>query len=157
MKIQSIALLAAAGITLASFSAFAGHGMDCPEHKMPFPKELIDTDKNGTISADEMKKFHAIEFKKADTNNDGSIDAAEFNTKHQKDMQRRHEAMFKGLDSNGDGKLTAEEMNKKHQSHMATCDMDKNGDLSDQEIKTCQPMKHGKMHGMKGGAEPAAE
>lgn len=58
-----------------------------------------------------MEKKHGDHFKKADTNNDGSISKEEFMT--------RHEKKFVEIDANHDGKISNDEMKARHEAMKA--------------------------------------
>ncbi|GAB3670707.1 EF-hand domain-containing protein [Salinisphaera aquimarina] len=70
---------------------------------------MLDSDDNGSLSADELKQMRAkmaqMRFDKADTNGDGSIDQDEFMAQ----ANKRAEAMFKHMDKNDDGSLDSDE------------------------------------------------
>lgn len=159
MKKSVLLLVASLYGTVAAGSALAMNHGDCPAGKgwMP-PVEEMDTDKNGAVSAAEMKAFHKKHFDEADTNKDGSLDTKEFQVMHEKKMAKRHEAKFKRMDTDGNGKLSQDELSKKKDMGMKQCDKDANGDLSKAELDACHPGMPGmqKQHGMNmGGAHPA--
>ena len=123
-----IALAAAVAATV-SMSAFAGDhggrgdalkkadangdGMISREEAKANPRlakhfDDIDTNRDGQLSADEMKAFHAQRaaehFKKLDTNGDGLISKAEAAT------APRLAEHFDQLDANKDGQLSKDEL-----------------------------------------------
>lgn len=146
---KPLAVFAATGIALASLTAFADSHKHCPGHmnKM-MSMEMMDQNKDGELSTEEMKQFHANHFKSADANKDGTVDLSEFQIMHEKEAKRREETKFKSMDTNADGKLSVEEMNKRHTEMMTRCDANKDGKISQEEMKTCHPMPS-KMHGRK--------
>ena len=139
MKI--VVLLAALGLGSAAFLTFAGapggHGGPMGERlkaadtngdglisraeaaALPMIAkhfDEIDANRDGQISADELRAFHekrrAEHWKKIDTNGDGKISRPEA----QANAPRLAEH-FDQLDANGDGFLTPEELKAAHARH----------------------------------------
>lgn len=134
----SFATVLSTGLTMGLANA-SGPG-ECPRMKGGMPIEEIDTDKNGTLSAAEIKAYQKKHFDEADLNHDGSLDPNEFKQMHEKEMARREELMFKHMDANGDGKVSADELDKMRGMHLQACDKDKNGDISKDEMANCHTM-----------------
>src|SRR5689334_22213720 len=101
MTSKPITFFAVISLALASLTAFADSDKHCPGGHMMMSMEMMDLDKNGEISADEMKQFHASHFKDADANQDGAIDLSEFQNMREKEMRQHAEAHFKAMDTNG--------------------------------------------------------
>ena len=84
-----------------------------------------DLDKNGTTTCDEWKQYAAGEFRAADANGDGTLEASEWAVMANSD--RLFETADLGYyDSNGDGKVTAEELTGKPNAAFRM--LDKNND-----------------------------
>lgn len=75
-----------------------------------FKAKKLDSNKDGSISMDEMLAGNMNRFSTLDADNDGMLSADEFNV--------RLMAMFTKFDANGDGLLTNDEMPKRrHKGH----------------------------------------
>ena len=76
--------------------------------------DLIDADKDGKATKDELAAWRAGIFASVDANGDGTIDAAELQAYQAKRAETRKaaaaEAALNRLDRNGDGKVTAEDL-----------------------------------------------
>ena len=94
-----------------------------------------DLDKNGSVSCDEWVQYVTTEFRAADANGDGLLDADE----HQKMVKsdRLFEvANIAYYDTNGDGRLSVEEMTGKQ--NIAFKLLDRNGDCQIDRTETVQ-------------------
>jgi Ca2+-binding EF-hand superfamily protein len=84
-----------------------------------------DLDKNGSVSCDEWVRYITTEFRQADGNGDGALDAEEWQKLVSSDRLFQV-ADIKYYDSNGDGRVTLEEMTGKQ--NLAFKLLDRNGD-----------------------------
>lgn len=150
MKRLSVAIIASFA-TLLTTAAIAMPEGECPSKRPPMPTAEIDTDKDGALSADEIKNFHQKRLNEADVNHDGGLDANEFKTMHDQKTIRMHESMFKHMDGDGNGLLSADELGKRYENKLKTCDTDQDGDLSKSELDNCHPKMHRGMHQQPGG------
>ncbi len=109
----------------------------------PTDKEfaMMDSNKDGKVSAAEHAAGAKAMFEKMDSDKDGKVTAAEMAAAHQgvtghqagkSDMSA--DDKIKTVDSNGDGILTAEEHGAASESMFAKMDTDKDGFLSKKEM-----------------------
>jgi hypothetical protein len=131
---------------------------ELPEHMQQFMGKA-DTNGDGTLSVDELKagqeKMRAEHLAKVDTNGDGTVSPEERKAAFEKFAQAR----FAKLDKNGDGALTKDELGDKRWQHLSVADADKNGSVTEAEIRQAVasgvlkfPGRHGRGHGH-GGAD----
>ena len=136
---------------------------ELPEHMQKFMGKA-DTNGDGVISIDELKagedKMRAAYLAKADTNGDGTVSPEE----RKAAFEKFAEARFAKLDKNGDGALTKDEVGDKRWEHLSVADADKNGSVTEAEIRQAVasgvlkfPHRgHGGHHGQGAGAPPPA-
>lgn len=113
-KVLITALVTGFAMTSGVGAAFAGshegHGPGGHKNKM---LEMLDTNKDGSISKAEFEAKRSNEFSAADANNDGTVTPAELTAFHEKKMEERkaerQKRMFDRLDTNKDGKVSKEE------------------------------------------------
>ncbi|HEY1533568.1 MAG TPA: hypothetical protein VGF76_06105 [Polyangiaceae bacterium] len=107
---------------------------ELPEHMQKFMAKA-DTNNDGVLSIDELKageaKMKAEHMAKVDTNHDGTISPEERKAAFEKFAQER----FAKLDKNGDGALTKDEVGDKRWEHLSVADADKNGSVTQAEIR----------------------
>jgi len=107
---------------------------ELPEHMQKFMAKA-DTNNDGVLSVDELKagedKMKAEHMAKVDTNHDGTISPEERKAAFEKFAQER----FAKLDKNGDGALTKDEVGDKRWEHLSVADADKNGSVTQSEIR----------------------
>ena len=107
---------------------------ELPEHMQKFMGKA-DTNGDGILSVDELKageeKMRAEHLAKVDTNGDGTISPEERKAAFEKFAQAR----FAKLDKNGDGALTKDEVGDKRWQHLSVADADKNGSVTEAEIR----------------------
>lgn len=104
---------------------------------------MMDTNKDGKISAAEHTAGARSMFEKMDADKDGKVTAAEMASGHKavtghaaKKSDMSAADKIKVVDSDGDGILTADEHAKASASMFAKMDTDKDGFLSRQEMAT---------------------
>lgn len=102
---------------------------------------MMDTDKDGKVSAAEYAAGAKAMFEKMDANKDGKVTAEEMTASHQavtghkaKKGDMTSAEKIKVVDSDGDGVLTAEEHAKASADMFAKMDTDKDGFLSKKEM-----------------------
>jgi EF hand len=107
---------------------------ELPEHMQKFMAKA-DTNNDGVLSIDELKageaKMKAEHMAKVDTNHDGTISPEERKAAFEKFAQER----FAKLDKNGDGALTKDEVGDKRWERLSVADADKNGSVTQAEIR----------------------
>jgi EF hand domain-containing protein len=107
---------------------------ELPEHMQKFMGKA-DTNGDGVISVDELKageaKMRAEHLAKVDTNGDGTVSPEE----RKAAFEKFAEARFAKLDKNGDGGLTKDEVGDKRWEHLSVADADKNGSVTEAEIR----------------------
>ena len=107
----------------------------------------LDTDKSGTVSLEEFLARRGDFLSEADTDDDGSITAAEIaDAMERRRNLRRAERMIERMDMDGDGKLTMEEIDSRGRKRFALLDVNDDGEIAESEAR-----RMGKRHGMRGG------
>lgn len=132
-------------------TAAAGEGMK--EGHANHAMSMMDTNKDGKISAAEYSTAEQNMFAEADTNKDGKITAAEMDAAHKAkagamkseygakgadgmdEHDRSSANMIKKLDTDGDGALTAAEHAAGMQVMFSKMDTNKDGTLTAAELK----------------------
>lgn len=114
-----------------------------------------DANSDGSLSVDELKageeNLRAEHLAKVDTDHDGKISPEERKAAFEKFAQAR----FAKLDKNNDGALSKDEVGDKRWEHLSIADADKNGSVTEAEIRAAVAngtlkFPHGG-HGMHGG------
>lgn len=93
----------------------------------------LDTNKDGSISAEEFKAAHQNQrgmFSVLDADGDGSVSQDEFVNRR----EARRQARFKELDTNKDGKLGQDEYDEHLAQMFESMDDNKDGKLTPEEI-----------------------
>ena len=136
---------------------------ELPEHMQKFMGKA-DTNNDGVLTVDELKagedKMRAEHLAKVDTDHDGKISPEERKAAFETFAQER----FAKLDKNNDGALSKDEVGDKRWEHLSVADADKNGSVTEAEIRAAVAngtLKfphggHGKHGGWRGqpGGEP---
>jgi Ca2+-binding EF-hand superfamily protein len=127
---------------LALSPALAGDG-ERKEHGSPSSgMKMMDTDKDGRISAAEHAMGAKKMFDKIDKDYDGRVTATEMDA-HHKDMPGAHSSKpmkssadkIKAIDTDSDGVISAEEHEKGSQKMFRKMDKDEDGTLSRAEVQ----------------------
>ena len=127
---------------------------ELPEHMKEFMGKA-DTNNDGVISVEELKageeKMRAEHLAKVDTDHDGKVSPEERKAAFEKFAQER----FAKMDTNKDGALSKDEVGDKRWEHLSVADADKNGSVTEAEIRAAVAagtlkFPHGG-HGMRGG------
>lgn len=113
--------------------------------------DMMDTNGDGMVSADEHAAGAKMMFDKMDANKDGSVTAAEMDAAH-KDMDHKgmgHEGMssadkIKMIDTDGDGKVSAAEHAAGSQMMFDKSDTNKDGKVDAAEMKAAHESMMGK-------------
>jgi Ca2+-binding EF-hand superfamily protein len=102
---------------------------------------MMDTNKDGKVSAAEHAAGAKAMFEKMDANKDGKVTAAEMTAAHQsvtgqaaKKSDMSAADKIKAVDLDGDGIVTADEHAKASEAMFAKMDTDKDGYLSKKEM-----------------------
>lgn len=140
--------LAAAALALTiSTSAFAGGANAHEGHAIPpsaaAELQMMDTDRDGKLTAREHAKGARSMFDAMDADRDGSVTAAEMDAAHKGHNMGEKAAAGKmssaekirTVDTNKDGKLSAEEHVAAADKMFATMDTDKDGLLTAAELE----------------------
>ena len=137
MKKLVVAALAASAGTLTASPALALN----PEQGADREFTMMDTDRDGKVSADEHASGARTMFGKMDTNKDGQVTAQEMTASHAavtgqaaKPSDMSSAEKIKVVDADGDGRLTAEEHARGSDSMFGQMDGDKDGFLSRDEM-----------------------
>jgi hypothetical protein len=138
---------------------------ELPPHMQKFMAKA-DANSDGILTVDELKageeKMRAVHLAKVDTDHDGKISPEERKAAFEKFAQER----FAKLDKNSDGALSKDEVGDKRWEHLSVADTDKNGSVTEAEIRAAVAngtlkFPHGGhgMHGMHGGwrGQPGAD
>jgi len=118
--------------------------------------EQVDTNGDGRISLDEYVAAASARFKSIDTQNKGSIDAADIASSPAAvaRIDRRAESFVKRLDTAGNGYVTKDEYLAAAQKRFARLDSNGDGKLTPDELASARG-NHGGKQGNAGGADPA--
>jgi hypothetical protein len=108
--------------------------------------ELLDTDKDGKISATEIVAEQKRLFAAADVNGDGKLSAEEFRRRGRWFVRLGTMSFFDMLDADGDGQLSATELTGPSERWFKRYDADKNGTIDINEY--VRSREHG---GRRGG------
>jgi Ca2+-binding EF-hand superfamily protein len=135
----SMKKLVLGGIAVSAAAFLTSHAMAAGPTDKEFA--MMDTDKDGKISAAEHAAGAKAMFEKMDANKDGKVTADEMTAAHKavtghaarkSDMTSADK--IKAVDSDGDGVLTADEHAKASEAMFAKMDADKDGFLTKQEL-----------------------
>lgn len=107
--------------------------------------EYLDTDQNGKVTLEEMRVSVLKFWKQADLNQDGTITREEISNFAKGSLGKR----FLNKDANGDGMLSREEVEWMPQLRFDQIDEDKDGFLSQTELKRHHPRMRHKPHNRK--------
>ena len=86
----------------------------------------VDTDKNGSLTQEEINAFRAAKLAAADTTKDGALSIDEFSVAYNQLMRARMVDAFQNFDDDGDGSITTAELDARFGNIVAL--MDQNGD-----------------------------
>lgn len=115
-SVIALAIALGAGAALADRAQKPFHGFGGPAAGLmqPFDFATADADKDGKLTPEEMKAYHANALKAIDANGDGLISVEELTAARLKAVQAKIEAQSKAMverrDADGDGKLSAAEL-----------------------------------------------
>ncbi len=106
--------------------------------------ERMDANKNGTLELSEVPEKMRGFLEKADSDKDGALSADELKA-HGRQMADQH---FAKKDENKDGFWSKDEVGERRWAKLSEADTDKDGKLSKLELETAH--KEGKLMGMRG-------
>lgn len=164
-KKTAVAALALAGAVLVSglsaTGAMAGMGGDNDRGaRLSENFALIDADKDGKVTVEELTAYRAAEFAAADTDKDGKLSAEELNAREiarfTATVAERTARILGREDANADGSLSADEIDEGPLAgKFAQIDTDNDGAITEAEINAAVS-QHGegrgdRKHGDKGG------
>ena len=117
--------------------------------------QLLDTDKDGVISAAEWKNSPAA-LAKLDSNDDGQITPDELRPPGRPPAEDDMVKTLMAFDENGDSKLSKAELPERMQGMLARGDKDGDGFLTTAELQAMTPprQQEGEDHGTRGGGMP---
>ena len=112
----------------------------------------VDTDKNGSITQDEINAFRAAKVGAADTTKDGALSLDEFGVAYNELMRSKMVDAFQTFDDDGNGSITAAELDLRFGDVVAK--MDRNGDgVLSKADRPDRDGKGGKGHGKHRGGD----
>ncbi|MGH8243266.1 MAG: EF-hand domain-containing protein [Steroidobacteraceae bacterium] len=128
-KLRNHTLAVAVGSLVLVFGASAG------DDKM----QMMDTDKDGKISASEHAAGAKQKFQKMDSDGDGRVTTAEMDAAHKSiegggKPSMSSADMIKTIDTNNDGAITAAEHEKSSRDKFAKMDANGDGSLTSEEL-----------------------
>ena len=94
----------------------------------------MDADKDGKVSAAEMRAFHDARFARLDSDGDGKLGVEELDAGRRAERQERLKKMVLWLDADGDGMLSSEEFEPRKGALLSRMDADGDGALSMEEM-----------------------
>lgn len=114
-----------------------------------------DADKDGKISAAEMREAKQARFARSDANGDGKLTIEELDEARKAQRMERLQQMVLWLDADGDGMLSVEEYDLRRGHMLSRLDDDGDGALSKEEMRDggrrFHHRHHGGQHGGMGG------
>ncbi len=141
--------IALAVLTLSGATATVAYAQDRgPEGpRMLPPIEMMDADKSGDITLEEVTKVTDERFATADADKDGKLTVAEVAAEIARlRSERMAERLISRLDTNEDGVLTADEVSKSRSKMFALLDKNDDGKIVKSEMPNRDRgmRKHGK-------------
>lgn len=156
LTLAAVLTLAAAGITVAATEGAFAHGkggmMKPGDHATRMEQRFkdADTDRDGKLSAAEMRATRTARFAAADTDGDGKVTVDELDAARRAERIERLTRMVVWLDVDGDGMLSVDEFDPRRGAMLARLDADGDGALSQEEMRDGHKRfnhRHGGRHG----------
>lgn len=132
LALAVVLALTAAG---AGTTAALAYG-DGPKHGARLEARFaeMDADKDGKVSAAEMRAYRDARFANADANGDGKLSVEELDNARKAERLERLQKMMVWLDTDGDGMLSADEFDPRKGAMLSRLDADGDGALSMEEM-----------------------
>ncbi len=110
--------------------------------------EMLDADKNGELTMEELQAHARVRFDERDANKDGKLSAEEMVKDGQKRAEKRAGKMIERHDTDGDGMVSFEEMSNGRKEGRGAkmferIDADSNGTISEEEYAQMKEMGRG--------------
>lgn len=141
MKKPVVILAAAMGLVSAAAMATA------QEPYVPYASksfDRVDKDKNGEVSADELKSAAERRFLRIDTDKNGEVSAAEIDASLQKIVEQRRNRVLKAMDADGNGSISNAEVGQFVDDLIKEADADGNGGVTLDEARKLRLAKQKK-------------
>ncbi len=98
--------------------------------------EQFDTDRSGTISADEYVTARSMRFDEADADGNGELTREEvIDRMERRRLERRASRLLRRMDIDGDGKVTKAETEGRARKRFALMDRDDSGAIESDEMR----------------------
>ena len=152
LTIAAVLALATAGAGTAALAY--GGGKYAVRAEAHFAE--MDADKDGKVSAAEMRAYRAASFAKADANGDGKLSVEELDEARKAQRIERLQKMVLWLDSDGDGMLSVEEFDPRKGAMLSRMDADGDGSLTMEEMRDAKQGRHHRSGGMHHGGHHQA-
>lgn len=143
----ALALATAAGGTVA-----LAHGKDGMQRgdrgaRMEQHFAEVDADKDGKVTAAEMRAAREARFAKADADGDGKLTVEELDAARKAERLERLKRMVVWLDADGDGMLSVDEFDQRRGRMLSRLDGDGDGALSQEEMRDAGKRFHHRQGG----------
>ena len=122
-----VAAFAVAGVLLA------GAALARPQAGALFDR--LDTDRNGSVSHEELAAHKARRSEGLDANADGVVSFEEVQAQRQRHREERARARFARLDRDGDGEVSVAEFEARGERLFEKLDADGDGEVSREEFR----------------------
>ncbi|UUX50019.1 hypothetical protein NUH88_21845 [Nisaea acidiphila] len=156
MKKMIVAALLGTAILLPTVAESHGMrgGQGAAEHKAEMLERFKEADANGDqkLTKAEMYQARGARAAAIDTDNDGTISAEEMDAARKEVRMKRMARMLDRLDSDGDGVVTTEEYARADSFMMRRMDSDRDGVVTLEEVTEMRGPHAGRQGGKFGGS-----